>query len=353
MLHDSDSWLDVLQEGLGLARVGDYDRALDRFEHARALAPARAETACALGREQMRRGHAEEACELLRQAWQSDNSLITAGTSLARCLGLDLEELERAHAVLDEVDKLHPEEATSRIIRSELLLFQGRHEEAALLAGPLSEAPLRTSPNDRLANVARLLMSRVENERGLSAVSNGGVERAIFAFKRASDLDPAWAAPSSNLGAAFERLGKPGRAESAYQEALRRDPDYARAWHNLAKLYRRDGHSGADRCIAKAFRADAVDCEIAADYAIALLAQSKQDRALQALTSHAEALGDLSEAWAALAIPLAAGGAGALSQLCLHNAKTRCSNPALLSRTQAVLDSYLHSSLHPNDEPTT
>ncbi len=344
MLHDSDSWIDVLQEGLGLARAGDYDRALDHFEHARALAPSRAETACALGREQMRRGHVEEACALLQEAWHRDSSLITAGTSLARCLGLDGEELDRAHAVLDEVDKQHPEEATSRIVRSELLLAQSRHEEAALLAGPL-----QTSANDRLANAANLLMARVENERGLSAVNNGGVERAIFAFKRASDLDPAWAAPSSNLGAAFEKLGKAARAESAYQQALARDPDYARAWHNLAKLYRRTNDSGADHCITRAFRADPTDSEIAAEYAISLRTQGKQDRALQALTSHATALGDLSEAWAALAIPLAAGGAGELSQLCLRNAKARCSDPALLRRTQAVLDSNLAS----NVEPTT
>ena len=160
MLQDSDSWLDLLQEGLALARAGEFDEALDHFERARELAPTRPETACALGREHMRRGQLEEALELLEEAWNQDRSLITAGTSLARCLGLDLEQFGKAHSVLDDVDARYANEPTSRLIRAEVLLAEGRHEEAAVVSEALLE-----SPSQRIVQSATLLMSRVENER--------------------------------------------------------------------------------------------------------------------------------------------------------------------------------------------
>lgn len=333
MLQDTDSWLDVLQDGLGFARAGEFDQALDYFERARELAPTRAETACALGREHMRRGHVEEALKLLDLAWQQDTSLVTAGTSLARCLGLDLERFADAHRVLDEVDEWHPNEATSHLIRSEILLAEGRHEEAAVIAEALQE-----SESERVARSARLLMSRVENERGLCAVKVAGLERAIFAFKRAGDLDPLWAAPRSNLGAAFEKLGKMQRAEAAYRQAIDCDPAYARAWHNLAKLYQRAGDARAADSFERAFQADPAHPGTTADFALCLLEQGDPASAEAALGYHAKELGDLGEAWANLAIPLAAGGAEGLAQLCLRNAQERCTDEELRRRTQALLD---------------
>lgn len=333
MLQDSDSWLDVLQDGLGLARAGEFDEALDHFERARELAPTRAETACALGREHMRRGQVDQALELLELAWGQDSSLVTAGTSLARCLGLDLSRFSEAHQVLDQVDAQHPNEPTSHLIRSEMLLAEGRHEEAAVIAEALQHAA-----SERVARSAGLLMSRVENERGLCAVKAAGFERAIFAFKRASDLDPLWAAPQSNLGAAFEKLGKAQRAEAAYRQAIQRDVNYARAWHNLAKLYQRQGDPRAHDSFERAFQAEPALTGIAADFALCLLEQGDSASAEAVLSCHAQELGDLSEAWANLALPLAAGGAATLAEICLQNARERCTDLELLERTQALID---------------
>src|SRR5206468_838116 len=69
---------------------------------------------------------------------------------------------------------------------------------------------------------------------GLELVHAGRDEEALFAFKRASDLDAEWAAPMVNLGAAFARLGRAARARSAWERALVLDPDNAAARHNLA-----------------------------------------------------------------------------------------------------------------------
>jgi len=332
MLQDSDSWLDLLQEGLALARAGEFDEALDHFERARELAPTRPETACALGREHMRRGQLEEALELLEEAWNQDRSLITAGTSLARCLGLDLEQFGKAHSVLDDVDARYANEPTSRLIRAEVLLAEGRHEEAAVVSEALLE-----SPSQRIVQSATLLMSRVENERGLRAIATGGLERAIFAFKRAGDLDPSWAAPQSNLGATFEKLGKLQRAEASYRLALECDPGYARGWHNLFLLYRRQGDSRAPSCVERAFRADTASVPITSDFALTLLADGDPDSARAVLGCHAHSLGDLSDSWASLVMPLLSGGSRELAEYCLQGAKERSTDPDLIHRTEALL----------------
>ncbi len=333
MLQDSDSWLDLLQVGLGHARSGDFDRALEHFKQARELAPTRPETACALGREHMRRGQVDEALELFEEAWNQDQSLVTAGTSLARCLGLDQGEFARAHAVLDDVDARFPDEATSRLIRAEVLLAERRHEEAALVAPPLLE---RDSTN--VAHSAQLLMARVENERGLCAVQQRGYERAIFAFKRASDLDPAWATPHANLGSAFETLGKLQRAEAAYRRSVEVDTGYARGWHKLYRLLRERRDAEAATCIEEAFRADPARVDIAADFAMALESGGDTESARAVLACHAHGLGDLSDAWASLVPPLMRGGSKALAAECIDQACVREGDPELAARLRAALE---------------
>lgn len=338
MLQDSDSWLDLLQQGLAQARAGEFDDALDHFERARQLAPTRPETACALGREHMRRGQLEEALALLEEAWNQDRSLVTAGTSLARCLGLDLEQFVEAHAVLDDVDARFPNEATSKLIRAEVLLAEGRHEEASVV----SEA-LLASTSERVSQSATLLMARVENERGLRAIRTGGLERAIFAFKRAGDLDENWAAPQSNLGATFEKLGRLQRAEAAYRSALERDPSYARGWHNLYLLYQRQNDSRAGDCVERAFRADTASVPITTDFALSLLADDDPDSARAILACHAHGLEDLCDSWASLVMPLARGGSRELAEFCLEKAKERSTDPDLIARTEALLEGAMRA----------
>lgn len=337
MATDS-TWLDELRNGLQSSRNGGFDAALASFERARELAPDRPETACALGRERMRRGEYDEASELLRSAWQHDHSLATAGTSLARCLGLHMRNFEDAHTVLNEVDQHKGVLPDTRVVRGELLLEDGRHEEAAILIeGLLSiEDPIPAAESVKVS--ATLLMARVENERGLCGVNQQAYERAIFAFKRASDLDPLWPAPHSNLGACFEALGKWQRAEKAYRHACALDPHYARAWHNLGTLYhKRDDPRSLD-CLARGYMADPARTELAADYASSLERSGARDLAREVLQDHAEELGDLGESWANLALPLVARKAFDLARICVQEAQVRCTDEALRQRLGAILD---------------
>lgn len=337
MLKDS-TWLEELRSGLQSSRNGGFDAALASFERARQLAPERPETACALGRERMRRGEYDEASALLRSAWEHDHSLASAGTSLARCIGLHMQNFEEAHAILNEVDEHKGVLPSTRVVRGELLLEDGRHEEAALLVEALlsAETPIRAPESVKVS--ATLLMARVENERGLCAVNQQSFERAIFAFKRAGDLDPLWPAPHSNLGASFEALGKWQRAEKAYHHACTLDPHYARAWHNLGTLYKKQNDPRSLDCLARGYMADPARPELAADYASSLEQSGAPEQAREVLHDHAEELGDLGESWANLAVPLVARKAFDLARMCVQEAQERCTDEALRERLGAILD---------------
>jgi Flp pilus assembly protein TadD len=337
MLKES-TWLEELRSGLQSSRNGGFDAALASFERARELAPDRPETACALGRERMRRGDFDDAQALLRSAWDHDHSLASAGTSLARCIGLHLHNFADAHTVLDEVDQHKGVLPSTRVVRGELLLEEGRHEEAALLVEALlsTETPVQAPESVKIS--ATLLMARVENERGLCAAKQQSFERAIFAFKRAGDLDPLWPAPHSNLGASFESLNRFQRAEKAYRHACSLDPHYARAWHNLGTLYNKQGDPRALDCLARGYMADPARPELAAEYASCLEQRGAGDQAREVLHDHAEELGDLGESWANLAVPLVARKAFDLARICLQEAQERCTDEALRERLGAILD---------------
>ena len=225
-----------------------------------------------------------------------------------------------------------------RVVRGELLLEEGRHEEAAILIEGLLSIRAPISAPDSVKVSATLLMARVENERGLCAVNQKSFERGIFAFKRAGDLDPMWPAPHSNLGACFEALGRWQRAEKAYRHACTLDPHYARGWHNLGTLYRGRNDSRSLDCLARGYMADPAHPEITADYASSLQLSGATEQAREVLHDHAEELGDLGEAWANLALPLVARNAFDLARLCVSEAQQRCSDDALRERLGAILD---------------
>lgn len=255
---ETESWRAELISGLYALREGQFGRAELHFERAYGWAPDQPEVAYALGRERLRRGRVEEAEALLVAAWKGDASLLSAGATLARCLGLYLARANEAHAVLDDAEARHGAHPSLEVTRAELcahLEEYDRAERRAERALGLCDEGIGESPATR--NAARAILARVENARGLSAVELGDPENAIFAFKRAADRDPAWGAPHLNTGAAFAVLGRKGAARAAYERALAADPANALAHYNLALLSAEAGHL-AD-AIAKLERAAELD----------------------------------------------------------------------------------------------
>jgi tetratricopeptide (TPR) repeat protein len=277
-----EPWRGEFRRGLERLRRGEFALAEAHFARAHRLAPERAEVCFALGRERLRAGDLEQAELLLAQAWRLDSSLLGAAAFLARAIGLERRQFDRAHQVLAQGFARHGRAAALAVVEAEIFLEEGRTEEARRAA----EAVLEGADEALAQSAARALLARVHNGDGLARVADGDTEAALFAFRRAADLDPEWSAPESNLGAAFEALGRTERARAAYQRALAIDPDNPTAWFNLVRLLRRKGETGAALGLlesAGAFRAAASDPDLLLVTAQLLLDSGAADRAEQIL----------------------------------------------------------------------
>jgi Flp pilus assembly protein TadD len=62
-------------------------------------------------------------------------------------------------------------------------------------------------------------------------------QKAVDAFKKASELKPSDPVIFNNLGFSYEKLGQYNEALQAYQEAIRIKPDYIKAHANIGYLY--------------------------------------------------------------------------------------------------------------------
>lgn len=227
-----EPWLIELRRGLDKLRAGEFGSAEAHFARAHRWAPGRPEVCFALGREKLRRGDVDGAEGLLRAAWQADPDLVSSAAALARCLGLNRAKFPEAHAILDDASRRHPDSATLLVVRAEILVEQRRGREALEAA----HAALTRAGDDSLAiEAARAAMARAHNLEGTRLVEHGEIHRAMFSFKTAAGLDPHWAAPLVNIGAALSALGKRARAIEHYERALDCDPDCAAAHSNLGK----------------------------------------------------------------------------------------------------------------------
>jgi tetratricopeptide (TPR) repeat protein len=224
--------------GARCLEVGDFIGAQRHFSAAHREAPTEPVACLAWGRELLRVGELDSAEELLRYAWSRDRSLESAGFSLARLLGQHRRMWDEAQAVLDEVEQVHGRGASLVLLRAELTVGDPtRHTEAQRLFEQARE--LGADPD-----VIRLGLSRVHNAEGILCCQEGAHHRALFALKRAADLDPAWSGPLVNSGAIFERLGLVQKARVQYRTALRLDPVNPVALFNLAESLRRGGFHG-------------------------------------------------------------------------------------------------------------
>jgi predicted TPR repeat methyltransferase len=71
---------------------------------------------------------------------------------------------------------------------------------------------------------------------GIVFQSDGQLEAAIDAYRRAIAMDPGHANAYSNLGVVLRAIGKPSEAEAAYRTAIRLNPDHIDAYTNLGIL---------------------------------------------------------------------------------------------------------------------
>ncbi|HJZ84919.1 MAG TPA: tetratricopeptide repeat protein [Polyangia bacterium] len=249
----AERWRVHLSRGVRALESGDYDQAQVQFAQAHRMAPDRAETCAALGREYLRRGRIDQAEPLLRGARAKDPDLLSAVAALARLLGLGRGRLGEAQALIDDALLRHQSEPTLLMVKGELLLEADRIPEARAVF----ERALEAGGDPE---VARAGLARTCNAEGISLSEDGQDEAAVFWFKRAADLDAAWAGPHVNLGVVFARLGRPGRAREEYERAIGIDPLNPVVFFNLGNLCRVQGDN------EQAARAYQRVLELAPDY---------------------------------------------------------------------------------------
>ena len=235
-------WRFHLWRGARSLESGDFRGAKRHFAAAYHEAPDEPLVCLAWGRELLRAGDPSAAEKLLRRAWDADRSLSTAGLQLARVLGLHREQADEAHRLLDQLREALGDTAPIRLLRAEMALAEPTDHEAA--------KDHLTAAKDLGADEAtvRIGLARAYNAEGVACSQDGEQHQALFALKRATDLDPEWSGPLVNRGAIFDRLGHLGRAVAQYRLALQLDPRNPVALYNLADaLHRQGSRSEAER----------------------------------------------------------------------------------------------------------
>ena len=79
----------------------------------------------------------------------------------------------------------------------------------------------------------------VENNMGMSSLSQSRIKQAVYWFQRSIEIQPDFPQPHNNLGLIFSRSGQWKEAEAEYRKAIQGDFDFPPAHANLAFLYKK------------------------------------------------------------------------------------------------------------------
>jgi len=233
----SDHWRVYLSRGSRALEDGDHQAAARAFEQALELGPDEPQAQLAAGRERMRQGRYDAAEPLLCRAADALPQSTAAAAALARLFGLHQGKSKEAYQVLHAALQRCTDRAPLHVIRGELLLEEGAFADARAAFGQAVDDPAASE-------AARIGMARTYNVEGITLSEQGAPEPALFAFKRAADLEPGWSGPHVNMGVVLSRLGKRSRAMEAYSAALERDPTNPVALFNLGTAQHEAGLHG-------------------------------------------------------------------------------------------------------------
>jgi protein O-GlcNAc transferase len=275
-------WRAELARGRDLDLAGDADGARAAYARAQAMAPNEAEPAWALARCEDRLGRTDEAERLYRVALAARPEWPLAAIALARLVltrgqPTAAAAIAEARRVLAPARAAHPKHVLLTVVEAELLVEEGRPADAKLLLRELGS-------DGEAAPVVAMAFARAENAAGIALSGEGRHDEAVFAFKRACDLDPGWAPPRANLGALWQRLGKRKQALEQYEKALQIDRHHGLSWFNMGLLLRESADlDGAGRAFAAALTADPPLPAARIELALTLSDRGEHRRAIELL----------------------------------------------------------------------
>ena len=86
--------------------------------------------------------------------------------------------------------------------------------------------------------------------------------KAIENFERAVKINPLSSVSWSNMGVAYEKLGKSQDSILSYEEAIKIDPQDSATWFNLGRLFKSLGaFKKAMQCFTEVLKIDPVNIE--------------------------------------------------------------------------------------------
>jgi superkiller protein 3 len=208
--------------GLGYEGVDDLQRAIAAYQRALAFAPDQVKALKRLSAVHYKQGKTGEAISLLRQAQDADAN--DRSIAYAAILALQLDgQFAEAIAICRKALAASPS--------ADLYNLLGECYEESGQAPPALEAyrqSLALDPDHTSAHRGR---ARLSSQAGHYQTAFASLEK-IIALGQANARD------YSNLGNLYFRTGSRPEAETAYREAIRRDPNDALSHHDLAVVLR-------------------------------------------------------------------------------------------------------------------
>ncbi len=241
----------LYDHGVALARLGRPAAALDRYDRAIELDPARPEAWNNRGAALLDLGRPTEAQASFEQALTLRPDYAEAASNRGNAL-LALGQTAAALAAYEAALTLRPTYAKAAQNRARALALLGRDADAlaayaqALALDPANAAALIARGNllFRLARVAEALASydaavAVTPEQAEPHFLRGNAlnrlnrpAEAVAAFDRALALHPSYPEAANNRGNALLALDRPQEALDSFAHALRLRPSYAEALNN-------------------------------------------------------------------------------------------------------------------------
>ena len=185
---------------------------------------------------------------------------------------VDAGDLQRAEPLLYQIVGLNPRDAEAWHMLAAIAIRSGRGEEAI-------ESAKRAHQLERRNHLYL-------NTLGIAHSEAGELEEAVRCFRRALKERSSHADSHYNLGKAQRKLEQWSDAERSYLRARQLDPGRAEVANNLAALYCRQGrYADAMPLLAEARARLPDDDTSAANMAIAVLATSGPEAAIEELSS--------------------------------------------------------------------
>lgn len=207
---------DLLQQGLGLQREGDYVAAAAAYGQVLAVQPLHFDALHMLGVLELQTGRADRALDWLARA-VAQREEASALANLATTLRL-LGRTGEAAAALARVAAARPDSADAQLQYASALSDLGRHEEALAAC----DRAARLAPTSARAHVLRAAALRALERP----------EDALASATLATEVEPTLADAWDRRGAAARDLLRLEEAAACFATAIARRPDHALAHLN-------------------------------------------------------------------------------------------------------------------------